>query len=188
MIFVGISSQTKAQVQTHRSDQYVVATAGKSTDTARVVTSRDANGRPNGWGDALFVLEWSAGEAIIEQIRGSKKFITQGYHQFLGSNPALVPRSDFVFSKLDQEGIKQHFSVFPNPFVNNLSVNWEFSEDIKLVFEIYSIDGRRVFYRNETAKNSQLFLQLNNLPSQIYILRVSDPARGFLETHKIIKL
>jgi len=117
-------------------------------------------------------------------LQGSRKRLTQGFHQYF----LPLPMSTFPFSVLDQVGVEQHFSVFPNPFVNNLSVQWNFEEDLDLLFEVYSLDGKRVFSYRQNAATSQLLIQLNNLRPQTYILRVSDPLRGFLETHKIVKL
>ncbi|MCL2026863.1 MAG: T9SS type A sorting domain-containing protein [Bacteroidales bacterium] len=178
--FTGISTQTKAQVVDLDLDamrQHVFTTSGKVLDTAVDEIS----------GVARWVLEWSIGEVFVEPLHGSKKRLTQGFHQSLPNNLSLLKISNYVFSVLDQEEIKQHFSVFPNPFVSNLSVKWNFEENLNLLFEIYALDGKRIFSQRHNAKNSQLLIQLNNLKPSTYILRITDPARGFIETHKIVK-
>ena len=75
--------------------------------------------------------------------------------------------------------------------VEDLTVVWEFEEDLELVFEIYCVSGRRVFHQRQNAERSELHIQLqrrSRLMPQFYILRITDPERGFLETHKILKL
>jgi len=135
-------------------------------------------------GTARWSIEFTIGEVLVDPLHGSKKRLTQGLHQgFL-----LIPKSNFNFPAVVQEGIRERFAVFPNPFVNNISVNWNFEEEKNLLFEVYSLDGRRVFSTRENSASSQLLIQLNNLKPQTYILRVSDPSKGFLETHRIVKL
>jgi hypothetical protein len=177
-LFIGISAQTQAQtIDRNATRQFVIATAGEVSDTAIDEST----------GMARWILEWSIGEVLVEPLHGSKKRLTQGFHQNLPLSSSLVRKSNFVFSVLDQEDIKQHFSVFPNPFVSNVSVQWKFEEDLNLLFEVYALDGKRIFSQRHNSMASQLLIQLHNLKPSTYILRISDPARGFLETHKIVK-
>jgi hypothetical protein len=198
-LFVGISSQAQVLRPNFFPEQYVIGSAGgffKAVDpttpgTDNVIVTTTINTTTNVGeaittpvsGTALWLIEWTIGEIFVDPLQGSRKRLTQGFHQYLP-----IPISPFPFLVLDQEGVEQHFSVFPNPFVNNLSVNWNFEEDLDLLFEVYSLDGKRVFSHRHNATASQLLIQLNNLKPQTYILRVSDPSRGFLETHKIVKL
>ena len=177
LFFVWISghfSQIQAQTPYNPVQRYVISSAGQANDTVKDEVT----------GTALWILEWSIGEVLVEPLRGSKKRLSQGFHQPLWTSK----NSNYQFSVLDQENIKQHFTVFPNPAVNHLSVAWDFEEDLNLLFEIFSLDGRRVFSYRQNAKKSQLLIPLNNLTPKIYVLRISDPLRGFLETHKIVKL
>ena len=154
---------------------HVVGTTGQS-DTVRDVAN-----------NILFFVDWTIGEVFTEPLQGSKRRVTPGFHQ----DWLNISRSTFQFSALDIEGDEQHFAVFPNPVVDDLTVTWDFEEDLILVFEIFCMSGRRMFYRRQNARYAELQIQLDrrsNLIPQFHILRITDPERGFLETHKILKL
>ena len=172
--FAVAPSQTQAQtLQPNDTLWQVVATAGDS------YTVRDAGD------NVLFTVDWTIGEIFTTPLHGSKRRVTQGFHQTL-----LYQISTFVFSILDipLERGERHFTVFPNPVVDELTIEWAFQEDLTLLFEIYCLSGRRVFYKRQSAESTQLTIRLNHLTPQFYILRVSDPSRGFVETHTILKL
>jgi hypothetical protein len=158
------------QAQNYSAEQFVISTAGQSG-------TFDSISEP-----IKYLINWTIGEPLVETLTGSRKKLTQGFHQSL-----LSIKSTHVFSILDQTNFK-HFSVFPNPFVSNFTIEWNFSENLNLLFEIYSLDGKRMFSKQQNASDSQLFIQLSNLKPSTYILRISDPQRNFSETHKIIKL
>jgi hypothetical protein len=152
-----------AQLRKYEGDQHVFGAAGGSLKTDK------------------HIIDWTIGEPIVELRRGSKKQLSQGFHQ-----SKLLFKSTYIFSMLDQEKFT-HFSVFPNPFVANFTVEWNFSEDLNLIFEVFSLDGQRIFYKRQNARDLQLQIQLLNLKPSIYILRISDPLRNFSESHKIVK-
>jgi hypothetical protein len=153
---------------------FVVGSAG-GTDTITVLGE-------------VFVVDWTIGEVLVESLKASRKQLTQGFHQgFRVENyqiQSLV--STYIFSILDQDNTR-HFSVFPNPFVSHISVKWNFEESINLLFEVFTLEGRRVFSQRRNATDSPFLIQLNNLIPATYILRISDPSRGFYESHKIVK-
>ncbi|MDR2906864.1 MAG: T9SS type A sorting domain-containing protein [Bacteroidales bacterium] len=165
---VCLPAQTR---QLNENERYVMGIAGRS-DTAK----SDATQTPK------YLVDWTIGEPVVESFRGAKKQLTQGFHQSL-----LNQKSTYVFSRLDQDHTR-HFSVFPNPFVSNFTVKWDFSENLNLEFELFALDGRRLFYQRQNAANGQLFIQLQNLTPSTYILRISDPQRNFVETHTLIKI
>jgi hypothetical protein len=196
VLSAGIFSQIQAQLphpgtlNRNVVERHVIGSAGDKIDTRDSDPRRPVNTVfPAPENSTHWLIEFTIGEVFIESLQGSKRRLTQGFNQeFLRDEQGRIRISPHVFSILDQEDIKEHFSVFPNPFVNNLSVKWTFEEDLNLLFEVYSLDGRRVFSTRQNSASSQLLIQLNNLKPQTYILRVSDPSRGFLETHKIVKL
>ena len=171
--FVFTPSQAQQELRANDTLWQVVATAGDS------YTVRDASN------NILFTVDWTIGEIFTTPLHGSNRRVTQGFHQTM-----LDQVSRFMFSILDiaLERGERHFTVFPNPVVDELTIEWAFQEDLNLLFEIYCLSGRRVFYKHQNAESTQLTIQLNHLTPQFYILRVSDPSRGFLETHTILKL
>jgi len=167
--FAVAPSQTQAQ----ETDTlwFVVGSAG-DIDTAMLSPTE-------GW-----IVEWTIGDIFTEPLQGSKRRVTPGFQQHWLD----IPNSTFQFSVLDVEGMPQHFLVFPNPIITDLVVKWDFEEDLDLLFEIYCLSGRRILYQRQNAESSQLTIPLGHLAPRLYILRISDPSRGFLETHTILKL
>jgi len=173
--FVFASSHVQAQATIDVEWQAVSSSGG--SDTLRDAIT-DA---------PRFLVSWSLGEVFTGTKQGSRRRVTQGFQQ----NWLNISNSRFQFSILDNEDAGQHFTVFPNPVVDDLTITWDFEEDLMLVFEIFCMSGRRVFYQRQNAQISELDIQLNrrsNLIPQFHILRISDPARGFVETHKLLKL
>jgi len=176
LIFVWFAlAPSQVQAQTLQPDAplwHVVSSAGGSD------TVRDGS-------NIAFFVDWTIGEVFTTPLHGSKRRVTQGFHQTM-----LEEISTFMFSILDitLERGERHFTVFPNPVVDELRIEWAFEEDLNLLFEIYCLSGRRVFYKHHNAESTQLIIQMSHLTPQFYILRVSDPSRGFLETHTILKL
>ena len=164
VVFVGIGSHVQAQ---HTAEQSVISSAGNS----EIVETPSRT----------FLIDWTIGEPLIESLQGSAKRLTQGFHQ-----SRIIVQSTHIFSVLDHENIR-HFNVFPNPFVSHISVKWNFSESMNLLFEVFTQDGRRVFSQRQNAADSQLLIHLPNLTPSTYILRISDPQRNFSESHKLIK-
>lgn len=169
MLLCGTFAQAQKEIE-----EYVISTSGK-TDTLRSSSSAD-----------LYFVDWTIGEPLTEMLSGSRKILTQGFHQ-RSTIAGLESISTYIFSRLDQDSL-QHFSVFPNPFVSMFSVRWNFSENIFLNFEIYNMNGRRLFFKRQTASDMQLQIELHDLKPATYILRISDPLRNFAEAHKIIKI
>ena len=160
-----------AQTTVSPVEIYVLGAAGGSSDQ---ITTSSAQ---------KIQVDWTIGEPIIETLKAARKQVTQGFHQ----NSLSGAKSTYVFSVLDHDNI-QHFSIFPNPFISHFSVQWTFSENLNLLFEIFTTEGKRVFSKRQNAMDSQLQIMLPNLKPSTYILRISDPQRNFLETHKIVKL
>ncbi len=154
--------------------QYVFSPAGQ-VDTLSSIRS------------GVYMVDWTIGEPLVETLSGSRKMLSQGFHQ-RSTLPGVEAVSSYIFSRLDQEGKEKHFSVFPNPFVSRFSVEWNFSENLSLTFEIYNLDGRRIFSKKQNATDKYLEIFLSNLKPSIYILRISDPTRNFSESHKIVKI
>jgi len=157
--------------QTGPIERYVIGSAGAS-DTVRTLT-----------GEPRFFIDWIIGEVVVESFAASRKRLTQGFYQYF----LPIPKSTHIFSVLDQDNTI-HFTVFPNPFVSDITIKWDFSENLNLLIEVFTLDGRRVFSQRHNAMDSELFIFLSHLNPSLYLLRISDPQRNFSETHKIVKL
>jgi len=72
------------------------------------------------------------------------------------------------------------FSVFPNPFVNEINI-LGLNDTTSSSYKLFTIDGKLI--KNGVLENSQI--QLNDLSKGIYLLELSS--NGKLETKKVIK-
>jgi hypothetical protein len=171
-----VGNRLQAQTVTFDKDLYmfVIGTAGNS-DTVKRAS-----------GEVAYFVDWTIGEILVGDRKGSKKWLSQGFHQGLKERLSDIQKSTHIFSVLDQDNTR-HFTAFPNPFANYISIKWNFEENINLLFEVFTLEGRRVHVQRQNAMNSQLLIQLNNLKPSTYILRISDPSRNFYESHKIVK-
>lgn len=80
-----------------------------------------------------------------------------------------------------------NFSVFPNPFTNEFSLNFESAENENILLSLHDVSGKTVFEKNiAVAKGeNQIYLSgLNDLSKGIYILKIQ--AKTFSKTEKVI--
>ncbi|MBS1929246.1 MAG: T9SS type A sorting domain-containing protein [Chitinophagaceae bacterium] len=80
------------------------------------------------------------------------------------------------------------FSVYPNPFRDNVKVRINSSEDVDATIRLISFDGRELNIRKVTISKGENIIVLrdyNNIPSGNYILEVTTAADKFIS--KIVK-
>ncbi len=89
-----------------------------------------------------------------------------------------------TLSSLDVFGLDS-FSVYPNPNNGEFTVKLNSSSSNKIKINVYDIRGRKVFDNSySNSSNFNKVVNLNNVQSGIYILKVSDGERS--GTKKII--
>jgi len=80
------------------------------------------------------------------------------------------------------------FSVYPNPFREDVKVRINSSEDVKATFRLISFDGKEMNIRNINISKGENIIVLrdyNNIPAGNYILEVTTAADKFIS--KIVK-
>ncbi len=80
-------------------------------------------------------------------------------------------------------------AIVPNPFIDNLKVQFNVDTDINLSFELYSLSGNLITNREIPASsgNSEVeFDQVADLPQGIYILKISGNGK-ILHSERVIK-
>ena len=85
---------------------------------------------------------------------------------------------------IDKLTIKNHLTICPNPFNNNLSLALE--NAVISEVEIFNLFGERFFIIEQNPKNSIEIENINNLYPGIYLIKVQTDKGLFIE--KIIKI
>ncbi len=89
-------------------------------------------------------------------------------------------------SKVD-EPIEESFKIFPNPATHKLFVKSSQINDSQANLALYNLNGLQVrSYNLDTSYNQTHELNINGLPTGIYILRIISKNGGLLKTERII--
>lgn len=79
------------------------------------------------------------------------------------------------------------FKVFPNPANEFVWVELESREIKEAVIELYDLDGKLIYNSKLNIAEGRTQIELTNLSSSQYILKITDPAGKVLNTFKLIK-
>jgi len=123
-------------------------------------------------------LEWTLGEPFVETLESSKNILTQGFHQSFDNAFALgvsVVHSEFKST------------IFPNPVDNLLNIRLNSTENSRLNASLYEMTGRFIKQTSVNATNSNIAINVADLSSGTYILKLSNSDNSIMELHKIIK-
>jgi len=121
------------------------------------------------------ILEWTLGETIIETIASKNTMYSQGFHQ-----PIIEVDSYLILNDND-------LMIFPNPVKNYLNIRMLSNIDSHFDFKIYDSYGRSIKHSLEGFLiDNTVQLDVNDLPSGIYFLRISN-TEGDLKSYKFIK-
>jgi hypothetical protein len=128
----------------------------------------------NSFINAKGTIHYSVGELMVETYNNGSNYLTQGFHQ-----PKLT-----VTSISEMNNDKINVVVFPNPTSDELKliINLDKLENIR--FELYDLNGMKII--QDDIRNTETTLELNNLKSSIYILRIFKDNKK-ISTYKIIK-
>ena len=120
-------------------------------------------------------LEWTLGDSFTETIVTEKQIFTQGFNQ--------------SFFLAIEESAKNELSilVFPNPVNSllNIKVKPDFGSQINMT--LHDINGRFIKQSSQHVKNLKMTMNVSNLQSGIYILKIFNADSTLVETHKIVK-
>jgi len=92
--------------------------------------------------------------------------------KFYGLNIRCIKNSN---SNVEEMNSKKQFKIYPNPAYNSITI--DFTGIRKSVLTIYNIIGEVVLQCDLNYETNRINVQ--TLPSGIYILKVSDPERAF---------
>jgi hypothetical protein len=117
-------------------------------------------------------FSYSVGEIAVNSINCIETKFTQGFQQPFESRITAIEKYDLESDDL----------IYPNPVLNSLNINYK-SEAVKKV-KIFDNQGKQVL----EGENIQKQLNLDFLPSSLYLLVLYDKKNNILGIHKIIKL
>lgn len=117
-------------------------------------------------------LSWSIGEVVIETVSNSTNTLTQGFHQ---TNLSIVGIENFT--------LNIEMDVYPNPTQDILTI--KIPNYLNTKYELYDLNGKLL---SQNQINGELTnVNLNNLSTGNYLLKVSEILTKETKTFKIIK-
>ncbi len=121
------------------------------------------------------VLEWTLGESAIETVEEKNMIYSQGFIQ------------PFLKQSLEVVQIKDQILLFPNPVDAYLNVKLISESNSKVSTDIFNVNGSHLkHFENEFSLSKMVRLDVADLPSGIYIVKIST-TNGSSNSHKIIK-
>ncbi len=94
---------------------------------------------------------------------------------------------------LETKGIAKdiQMTIFPNPFIDNIQVNYDFEEQGDYLFHLYDNNGRLLFAKTYNLSKGKQTVDLDmaaqHLLDGMYILQISDKQDRILTTKKVLK-
>lgn len=116
----------------------------------------------------------SVGQQTVTNTGSAKDFVQQGFQQSYWKN---------IISKNNSKNIVTQ--LFPNPFVDFLTITFSSSPGKIITCEIYDLQGRLVFNEKIENTNNQIKLNLKKLINTQFLLRILGDKLVY--SHMIIK-
>lgn len=139
-------------------DQHVIGSAGNFSATSSSTT-----------------LSWTVGEMITTTESSGNAILTQGFQQPVLVNPLSINSTNpNAFS----------LQVFPNPSLEQITIQKDQKENLKA--ELIDILGQVI--GQYSLQDSQTQIDLSQLPSANYLLRIRSLDNEPLQTFKIQKI
>ncbi len=125
------------------------------------------------------IIRQTVGQQSLTGTSGNKEYVVmQGFQQSLWGKYIASNHVDAI------EGITT--TTYPNPFTE--TINFQFSKPVTdaISISVYDVMGRLVYEQNKKAVNDILSIDLSELPTYEYLIRLRAANLNFYT--KIIKL
>jgi len=121
-------------------------------------------------------LSWSIGEPVSETFSSSTNYLTQGFQQNYEDFVGLIPT-----------GFSPSFDVYPNPFSQTITIEWE---TIHQATQLTLVDSQGKLFYSENVSNSAFKKQLSfdTLAPGIYFLSIRSENGTIAITKRIMKI
>ena len=122
-------------------------------------------------------ISWTLGDNQVRTYKNSSAILTQG---FLQTRITLTGVEDFA----ESNGII--LNLFPNPVEDILTITIEGNKYKQLIFNLYSMDGKKILTRTADYLVNQTEIDFTGLQSGFYFLKVSDSGNAYFRSYKLI--
>jgi len=103
----------------------------------------------------------------------------------------LEPLPEITPNIAQEAPIEQQMTVFPNPFIDNLKVSYDFAAEGDYLLNVYDRSGQLLFAKSYHLSKGEQIVELNtmtqNLNHGVYILQLADSQDRILATKKVYK-
>ena len=108
------------------------------------------------------MLSWSVGEISVTTLAGNHNLLTQGFHQ-----------SKLTITLVSEPDAPEYgVIVFPNPFLESITVKSPDNQLIMMDIEVYTLNGMLLVRKRMVNHLKEIsFLEF---PSGVYILKLSN--------------
>lgn len=115
-------------------------------------------------------LDWTLGEPVTSTLSNSN-VLTQGFQQ-----------ENVTITSLDESEMLASISIFPNPAVNIINVQFAKAEE-KCTIELYSVEGKLVYTRSLFSETLST-IDMTDYSTGSYILKIKGNST---KSYQIIK-
>lgn len=120
-------------------------------------------------------MAYSLGQVFYVQIGDSEHSITEGVQQPIVIKPEIFPNKTREINLM----------AYPNPMTDHIIVAIKDYEDEELICQLFDMNGR--ILQTNKIENSKTKIRPLNLPSAVYLLKVTNRGGETVKTFKIIK-
>lgn len=128
-------------------------------------------------------LSFTVGDYFTETVSNNSDLIlTQGFQQPDGKVSTSIKLPD---------NTQVILSVFPNPVMSKLNIQYFGEQNMDIKIEVYDVLGKSVVVRNEQSnagQQMQYAIDLQSLMPGIYIVKISNTQKDLNATFKITKI
>jgi hypothetical protein len=121
-------------------------------------------------------MTWTIGEVMTETYAPTGYFFTQGFNQ---------PDTAFL-TVISAEPATQNVSVFPNPVVDNLVIDFSLTSGNQIV-EIFDIQGQLLKKESIPANQNRLNVSFREFANGVYLLNIVNVENQIRTSYKINK-
>ncbi len=190
---------------------YTKPAAGNFTNSRHMITKNTASvnfqdaaefvfdgDRMNKWVMEEFVIDANSNSFLKNATNARFRFLFRTDENNLASGATTAFDGfffdDFKIVKIDQFTLSnedfiadQGLKIFPNPFVDEIQINWSELKGESFSADVYDLRGRLVFSRAFETSDAVITLNKNSLASGIYLLKLKS-ASGLESTQKLVKM
>jgi hypothetical protein len=149
---------------------------GQSSINSQVIAAAGNSGNTN-----TTVINYTLGEPVTDQYASNTVILSQGFQQPEGAGSVALEDVQNLMDLL----------IFPNPSSGEISIAFDTRKKLDLNIKLVDISGRVVRDlgdRVSVSGKETLHMDLTDLSSGVYFLRLLNPANGIQESIQVRKI